>query len=291
MFSQLKIKKSEFTYSPLWNIFLLSFGSALFAVGMKGIALEHHFIAGGVFGMALLLHYAMDSISPGVLYFLLNIPLFILGWIFVSKRFLYYSLYAMLFTSIIYEVLPVTIHIHEQVYAAIACGVIIGAGGGIILRSLGSAGGLDIVAVLLNQRYNLGVGKFYFIFNAMLFSFSALELSNDLLIASLLMVFVSSVVVEYVLSMFSQRKIVFIISETPQAIAEEIMHRMRLGATFIKGRGAYSGSDKDILMTVINNIQLKRLEEMVFTKDPAALFIVENTFNVLGSSFSKRKIY
>jgi len=283
--------KRDFTYSPLWNIFLLTAGSALFALGIKGIALQHNFIAGGVFGVSLLLHYTFEGLSPGVLYFILNIPLFVVGWLFVSRRFFFYSLYSMIFTTAFYEVLEVSIAIDQQVYAAIACGVITGAGGGIILRSLGSAGGLDIVAVILNQRFNFGVGKFYFIFNAGLFAVSALELSNDLLIASLLMVFISSVVVEYVLSMFSQRKIVFIVSNASPEIAREIMDKMRLGATFIKGRGAFSGADKDILMTVINNIQLKRLEEIVFMQDPMALFIVENTFNVLGASFSRRKIY
>ncbi len=281
----------DFTYSPLWNIFLLSVGSALFSIGMKGIALEHNFISGGVFGLSLLLHYTFPFLSPGILYFLLNIPLFAISWIFVGRRFFFYSLYSMVFTSVFYEMVNVYIDIHHQLYAAVACGVITGAGGGIILRSLGSGGGLDIIAVLLNQRFNIGVGKFYFFFNALLFSVSALELSNDLLIASLIMVFISSVVVEYVLSMFSQRKIVFVISDASHEIARLLMENLRLGATFIQGRGAFTGSEKDILMTVINNIQLKRLEELVFTKDPKALFIVENTFNVLGSSFSKRKMY
>ncbi len=281
----------DYTYSIWWNIMLLTIGSALFSLGIKGIALEHNFIAGGVFGVALLMHYALTALSPGLMYFLLNIPLFVLGWIFVSKRFLLYSLYAMVFTSVFYELVDVRIHIENQLYAAVACGVITGAGGGIILRSLGSAGGLDILAVILFQRFNIGVGKFYFLFNALLFFVAALELSNDLLIASLIMVFISSTVVEYVLALFSKRKIVLVISDHSQELAEAIMTHLRLGATFIKGRGAYSGTDKEILMTIINNIQLKRLEELVFTIDPKALFIVENTFNVLGSSFSRRKIY
>lgn len=281
----------DFTYSIFWNLFLLTFGSALYALAMKGIALEHNFIAGGVFGVALLIHYAIPDFSPGVVYFLLNIPLFVLGWLLISRRFLLYSLYAMVLTTAFYELLPFSIHIDDQFYAAVACGVISGAGSGILLRSLGSAGGLDIVAVILNQRYNIGVGRFYFFFNALLFSASALKLTNDLLIASLLMVFIASVVVEYVLSMFSQRKIVYIISDASQDIARNVMDKLRLGATFIRGRGAFSGRDKDILMTVINNIQLKRLEEIVFTHDPLALFIVENTFTVLGGGFSRRKIY
>ena len=66
---------------------------------------------------------------------------------------------------------------------------------------------------------------------------------------------------------------------------------MKQSATFLKGFGAYSRKKKNVLMTVVNNVQLKRLEELVFTADPHSLFIVENTFSVLGSSFSRRKIY
>ncbi len=281
----------DHTYAPWWNLLLLSLGSSIFVLGLKGIAIQHNFIAGGVFGVSMLVHYIIPAISPGVLYFILNIPLFILGWLFISRRFLFYSLYCMTFTTVFYEICPVSIHIENQLYAAVACGVISGAGGGMILRSLGSGGGLDILAVILNQRYNIGVGKFYTICNGLLFFVSSFKLSNDLLIASLIMVFISSMMVEYVLAMFSQRKIVFVISDHSQELAGAIMRHLRLGATFIKGRGAFTGMDKDILMTVINNIQLKRLEELVFTHDPKALFIVENTFSVLGSSFSRRKIY
>jgi uncharacterized membrane-anchored protein YitT (DUF2179 family) len=169
--------------------------------------------------------------------------------------------------------------------------VLCGAGGGVMLRSLGSAGGLDVLAVMLNQKYNLGVGKTYLIFNAMLFALMLTRMAPDVIIASLILVFISSVATEYMLAMFSQRKIVFIISREPQELASTILKEMHIGATFLHGRGAYTGQDRDLLMTVINNIQLKRLEEIVFTHDEHSLFIVENTFNVLGASFSRRKIY
>jgi uncharacterized membrane-anchored protein YitT (DUF2179 family) len=74
-------------------------------------------------------------------------------------------------------------------------------------------------------------------------------------------------------------------------ITTEIKNEMRLGATLFNGIGAYSGQDKQIIMTITNNIMLKRLEEAVFTIDDNALFIVENSFDVIGSSFSRRKIY
>ena len=285
------MNRHDLTFSVPWNLFLLTAGSILCAVGVNGVIIHHHFLTGGLFGASLLLYYGTGSLSPGLWYALFNLPLFALGWVLVSRRFFLYSVYATVVLTLAVEFLPMDLGIHNQLYAAVAAGVITGAGGGMILRSLGSAGGLDIVAVILFQRYNIGVGKFYFVFNALLFSLSLATLEPDLFIASLILVFLSSKVVDSVLAMFSQRKVVLIISRHSGDIARDILEKLRIGATFLKGHGAWSGEDRDVLMTVINNIQLKRLEELVFGRDEHALFIVENTFNVLGTSFSRRKIY
>ncbi|NCC95084.1 MAG: YitT family protein, partial [Opitutae bacterium] len=104
-------------------------------------------------------------------------------------------------------------------------------------------------------------------------------------------VFISSIMIDYTLSIFSQRKVVYIISGKYQEIAKVILRDLKRGATIIKAEGAYSGKERNMLMTITNNVQLKRLEEVVFTIDADAMFIVENTFNVIGSAFGKRKLY
>ncbi|MES9995882.1 YitT family protein [Desulfovibrio aminophilus] len=281
----------DFTYSPIWNVLLLTAGSFVFTLGTKGVAAHHGFVTGGIFGTALLLSYMEVGLSAAAWYFLLNVPLFILGWVFVSRRFFFYSLYAMLMTTLFHQLLPVNLGVHNQLYAAVAGGVLCGGGTGMMLRSLGSGGGLDVAAVILNRRYGLGVGKFFFMYNAVLFLATLVSLPVDLVIASLILVFISSTVVEYVLALFNQRKIVFIISEKSEEIAKVVLDDLKRGATFLKARGAFTGRDRNIIMSVINNIQLKRLEELVFTTDPDALFIVENTFSVLGRGFAKRKMY
>lgn len=286
-----RIFKSNYTYSIWWNCLLLTLGSVLFSLGVKGIVVHHGFITGGLFGLSILVSYATNMLSPDLWFAALSLPLFVLGWIFVSRRFFWYSVFATAMIMLSYNLIQVNFHIHDQLYAAVAAGVICGAGGGVMLRSLGSAGGLDVLAVILFSRLNFGVGKTYLVFNSLLFGLTLFKMPVDTVIASLMLVFISSTSLDYVLSMSSQRKIVFIISRNPQEIADAILKRLKIGATFIKGRGAFSGADRDILMTVINNIQLKRLEEIVFSRDEQALFIVENTFNVLGSTFSKRKIY
>jgi len=124
-----------------------------------------------------------------------------------------------------------------------------------------------------------------------LFAISLFVLEIDLIIASLILVFILSFVLEYTLALFSQRKIVMIISDNNKKIAGEMLEKLKLGATFIKGNGIDPEKERNILMTITNNIMLKPLEEIVFANDENAVFIIENTFNVIGTGFSKRKIY
>ncbi len=278
-------------YSLFWNCGLILIGSFIQAIGFKALGEPQGFVPGGLFGVATLIHYITGLLNTGILYLLLNIPMFVLGYLFVSRRFLGYSFLAMLSLSLFFQVIHFRIHLENQLYAAVVFGVIIGAGAGMVLRSLGSNGGMDVAAVILNQKFNIGVGKFFFFFNGLLFSFSFATLDNDLVIASMIAVFITANTVDYCLSLFNQRKLTLIISDRPEDIADRVMNHLKIGATFLPGMGAYRRLKKTVLMVVINNIQLKRLEEIVFTTDPHAMFIVENTFTVLGSTFSRRKIY
>jgi uncharacterized membrane-anchored protein YitT (DUF2179 family) len=282
---------TRITSSVPWNLLLITVGSAIIALALKGIAFQHAFIPGGMFGVASLVYFAGGVGRISVWYALLNIPLFIIAWKFISKRFLLYSLYAMVFFTSLYAVLNVNFHIEDQLYAAVTCGVLSGLGAGIVLRSLGSNGGLDVMGVLFYQKFNIGLGKFYFFFNAVLYGFSFIFFENDLVIASMIMLFCTSFAMEYALSIFSQRKLVLVISDKPKEISEMVNREFQMGSTLLNGVGGYSGTPKQIVLTVINNIQLKRLEEIVFTIDPAALFIAENTFSVIGSNLARRKIY
>ena len=105
------------------------------------------------------------------------------------------------------------------------------------------------------------------------------------------MVFVSAWVMEYFLGMFNKRRMALIVSEKTEEIAQKILHEMRRGCTYLHGRGAYTGKEREVVMTVVNGVQVKRLEELVFTTDPDAFMIVDSTLNVLGRGFSERKTY
>ncbi|MFO7962652.1 MAG: YitT family protein [Desulfobacterales bacterium] len=270
---------------------MITAGSAIAALAFRGIAFEHGFIPGGIFGLASLVYFAGDAGRISTWFLIFNIPLFIIAWKYISKRFLLYSLYAMLTFTALYRILDVSFGIDDQLYAAVTCGILSGLGAGIVLRSLGSNGGLDVMGILFYQKFNLGLGKFYFFFNAVLYALCFIYFENDLVIASLILIFCASFAMDYALSIFSQRKVVMIVSNKPAEICSTINKQLRMGSTILNGTGGYSGAPKQVVLTVINNIQLKRLEEIVFTIDPNALFIAENTFSVIGSNVARRKIY
>lgn len=285
------MKRLNLLQSTFWNLLLITTGSIIFAFGVKAILLQHSFLMGGLYGTGLLFFYITDLLSPGILFFLFNIPIMVIGYLLVSRRFFLYSLWAVIIVTLASEFIVFDLHIKNQLYAAVAGGVVCGVGSGIILRSIGSGGGLDIIAIILNQKFNFGIGKFFFLYNLCLFGFAVSVYDIDLIIASLIITFISSTTLESVLSLFNQRKVVYILSDYSKDIASAILVDLKQRATVICAKGAYSGKDKEILMTITNTLQVKRLEESVFNIDPDALFVVENTFNVIGAGLGKRKIY
>ena len=285
------MKLQNISYSVPWNLFLITLGSIILGIGLKAIIIPNGMITGGFSGAGILLYYYTQSLTPGIWYFILNIPVIILGWVFISKRFLLYSLYGAIILTLVIDFIWFEIPVKDLVLASLAGGTIIGAGAGIIFRSLGSAGGNDIISVILNQKFGIRIGTYNFGFNFVLFLFSFGTLATDLILYSMATSYITSQVIEYFMTLFNQRKMIFIISNNPRQITDEIMKKLKRGATFLKGEGAYSGRQKDVILTIANTFQIKRIEEIVFAIDPDAFLITENTFNVLGKGFSKRKVY
>ena len=270
---------------------MLTFGAAVIGIGVNTIVLGKGLMAGGISGLALLGYYLTGVLGPGVLYFLLNLPLMVLGWVSLSHRFILYTLYGMGALSAFLQLLPERTLIQDPLLAAIFGGAVMGAGSGIMLRSLGSAGGTDILAIWLNQKYNIGIGQFNFYFNLVIFAAGMAFYDVTLVLYSIILSYTDAKVMDYFLALFNQRKMVLIISDKADAIAYHIIHDLRRGATFLHGAGAYTGKSKRVILTITNTVQIKHLEELVFSHDENAFFVVDDTFNVLGEGFSRRKVY
>ena len=279
------------TYSVPWNLLLITIGSIVASAGINSVIIPHGLITGGFSGLGILLLYASGHLTTGIWVLFLNIPVFLLGFKFISKRFLGYSIYGTLVYTVALDLVHIPFRIQDPWLAALAGGTLVGAGTGFIFRSLGSSGGNDIISILLNQKWGIRIGTYNFAFNLVLFFFSFGKLETDLVLYSMAAAYITGQVTEYGIALFNQRKMIIIISDKNREIAHEVTHRLRRGATFLKGQGAYTGNAKDILLTVANTYQIKRLEEIIFNIDPKAFMITENTFNVLGEGFSQRKIY
>lgn len=279
------------TFGVPWNVMLLTVGSFLIAFSVKAVAVPHGLLTGGMSGVALLCYYAFGGLTTGQWYLLLNLPVFVMGWVFVSRRFFFYSLYGMFATSIFIDVIPWSLPIQDIWLAVITGGGIMGAGVGMALRSLGSTGGSDILAVICKEKFNMSMGSFEFWFNMIGFIGGFVYLEMTIVLYSIAMTFVIALGIEYVLGMFSERMMCLVVSDRQEAIREAILRDLDRGVTMLDGTGGYTGDPKKVIMTMISSMQLKELEELVYTIDEDAFFIMGSGFHVLGQGFSSRKVY
>jgi uncharacterized membrane-anchored protein YitT (DUF2179 family) len=274
------------------NLFLLTAGNFIYAAGINSIIIPQHFLSGGVMGVALIAHYLIPVLNTGYAYFLLNIPLFLLGWLSISRRFILYSAYGMLSLSAITAFCSFgTIKIVNPILAAILGGIVCGAGGGIVLRSQGSAGGLDILSVYMNKKYGLRIGNTTTLVSAVVLCAGAIFLDFEAALYSLIYVFTSGKVVNAVLTGFNQRKSVFIISDCHHEIASLILSGLHRGVTYLEGSGGYSGQEKKVIFSIITMAELSKLKQMVFDVDPAAFVVVNDTLEVLGHRHGELRVY
>ena len=266
----------------LWNLFLICLGSVLVAVAINGILVPHQFVSGGFMGVALVIHYLFPSSPLALLYFLLNVPIFILGWRFVGRRFFLYSIVGMLIFSAAIAWIHVPVPIHDKILSALLAGIITGIGTGIILRSIGSSGGTDILSVILVNRFSIRIGTTILAFNVIILTAASLLFSLDAALYTLIYIYVYSQVINIVLTGLSQRKAIFIISPKWQEISREILDKVGRGVTLIQGQGGYSGQDQQILYTVITLRELHLIKEIIRQVDTNAFVVVHNTLEVMG---------
>lgn len=264
------------------NLALLAVGSVICAVGVNGILIPREFVSGGVTGLALVVHYMVPNISVGLLYFLLNIPLFIVGWKSVGRRFFWYSVVGMIIFAATVQWIHVPIPVYDKLLSSLLAGIVIGLGSGIVLKSAGSAGGTDILSVVLIRKYSIRLGDTILAFNGGVLLIAAVMFSLESALYTLLYLYVSSNIVNVVVTGLSQRKAVMIISQAWRDISKAIMEDMNRGVTVITARGGYTGAPGDVLYTVITFRELSVLKRIVTRFDPDAFVVVTETLEVMG---------
>lgn len=272
----------------VWNLFLITAGSLLCAVAINGILVPSRFLAGGISGLSLFIYYLFPSVPIGVYNFLLNIPLFVLGWLFVGRRFFFYSLVGMMIFSAALLIHVPSIPINDPLLKALTAGIISGIGSGVILKSLGSGGGLDILCVILLKRFSVRIGTTVMLFNCALMLAALFRFNLEIVLYTLIYLFVTSQLINMVVTGFNQRKAVMVVSPKWQEIAREIMDTMQRGVTIVIGEGGYTGQEQRILYSVLTFQELSRFKDMVRQHDPQAFLVVTETLEVMGKGIGNQ---
>ena len=285
---KLRHEKLETVRLVLWNLFLITSGSLICAMAINGILIPHGFLSGGFVGTTLIIHYLFPFLPVAGLYFVLNMPVYFLGWKYIGQRFFMYSVAGMVIFSLAVLWKPFIIPVHDKMLAAIFAGILSGAGGGIILKSFGSAGGMDILSIFLFKRFSIRLGTSILVLNILILSITAYVFSMEEALYTLIFLFVSTQVLNVVLYGLSQRKAVSIISPHWEKIHRGIMETTQRGVTLIGGQGGYTGQDVQMVFTVISHQELPRLKKLINDLDPQAFVVVSDTLEVMGRNIGNQ---
>lgn len=274
------------------EIALIAAGCVIFAYGMNAVMIPARLFSGGLTGIAMIIGYQVPSIDLGLVYLLLNVPLIVLGWVTISRRFIGYTFFGTAFFSLAASILqPEPVILADPLLAALLAGVICGFGCGLILKSMGSAGGLDILAIYLNRRFGLRVGTVAFAANASVVVAGGWMLDLNLALYSIILLFTCGWVTNTVVSGFNARMTLIIVSDRSDAIARELLSNFNRGVTFLNGEGGFSSRPKRVILSVTTVTEVPKIKETIFAHDPEAFVVINNTFEVLGNRHGAAKVY
>ena len=292
LMNQLREDFQEFIISlrslKYWYMLLvLAFGCFVFSVVVNGILIPHNFFASGLTGLALLFYDSIKDYLPfSLLYALMNIPIFLIGFREFSLKFIMTSLIGMgLYSTSLELTQGVEISVKDPMLAAIFGGALSGFTTGFYLRLGGSVGGLDILGTVMKKRFAVPIGTVFNLVNFfVIFSNAYLHQFETALFTGVFM-YVFSWSMQKGQIGLSQRKSVFIISSKPEEVAENVLQKLDRGFTYFHASGGHDSKEKRVIYTVINLLELGRLKEYLFETDPDAFVSVQDTGDVIGKRF------
>ena len=290
--NQFKVDFKEFNQAlftwKYWRMLaVLTLGCFTFSIVVNGILIPHHFFAGGLTGLGLLFYDSIKEFMPfSLLYVLMNIPIFFIGYREFSLKFIMTSLIGMsLYTLSLGMTEGIRISINDPMLSAIFGGVIAGFTTGFYLNLGGSVGGLDIIGTVIKKRLAIPIGTVFNIVNFVIISSNAYLYDLETALFTGIFMYVFSWSMQKGQIGFSQRKSVFIISSRPEEVAENVLKKLDRGFTYFHASGGYAKEEKRVIYTVINLLELGRLKEYLFNTDPDAFISVQDTGDVIGKRF------
>ena len=274
--------------SELKNAALILIGLLCCAAAYNLYLIPNNIAAGGFTGIGQLVN-SFCSISVGTVSILLNIPLFLFSMKTLGLRFGARSLLAMLGLSLFIDYLPIPCATNDLLLATVFGGVLGGVGFGLILRGSATTGGTDMLASLIHRfiptlRVSVGI----FAIDGLVILASAFVFDQQSAMYALICAFMMNVVVDIVLEGPNSAHSYFIISDRSEQIAQRIMDELERGVTAFAGKGMYSGTDKQVLLCVVNRFEAMQLRRIVFSIDANAFVIANKAHEVLGEGFKEQ---
>ncbi|MBQ7264150.1 MAG: YitT family protein [Synergistaceae bacterium] len=276
----------RFGREELHTLASTTLGTLLVCFAIAALVMPYRFAGAGVTGIALLTNYVW-GISPAWTIGVANVLLLVWGWGYLSPRFALWTLYVSCLTPLIlpiFEAFPYPL-IEEPVLAALLSGVTSGLGFGLLFRSDASSGGMDIVSMAASKRWGLDVGAASFYINAIILVCSYVVVPLDRILLGGLVLYVETRTIDSVVRSFNRQTQILVVSPRARDVADMIMSILDRTATMIPVRGAYLGTQSDMLLVVLSRRQVPSLKRYIASVDPNAFVIFSDVSEVVGEGF------
>lgn len=242
---------------------------------------------GGLTGVATILNYLFQA-PVGMASMLMNIPLFIIGYKAMGKVFVWRSLVATVVFSLAIDLLQIPPMTVDPLLGTLYGGVVLGVGLGLILRGGATTGGTDMVARMVHNRVPfISVGMFLMMIDCVVVVAAGIVMGSTEALYALICIVASSKVIDVVMEGFSSNKACFIMTSKWEAVSDRILKDMNRGATQLTARGAYSGEERPVVLSVVSRQELARIKDIVREEDEAAFMFVTEAHEALGEGFSR----
>ena len=265
-------------------------GMIISSIGINGFIRPAHLLSGGVTGLATMINY-MTNINVGLLTFLINIPIFILGFIYLDKDFCITSLINMVLFSLILGVtqdIGTYIKVDDILLQSAFGGVLCGIGIGLTFRAKSSQGGTDIIGAILKVKRNVEVKNTALAANIAIVLCGSFLFGINLALYTLISMFLNAQTMSVVKDAFFEEKAVMVFTEKSQEVAHDIMHDLVRGVTFFDAEGGYTREKKKIVYCVALAKEIPKIKEIALKYDEKAFISVNDLNEVKGKGFKER---
>lgn len=284
-------EKFDFSiWAILRKTFFLTLGALIAAFAIECFLVPNNIIDGGIVGVSIILNHFFEKFGLGMFIFLLNIPFVLLAFNKIGKKFVLQTIYAVTALSIgvnyfhHYDVITA-----QPILIVVFGGILLGIGVGLVLKSGGSMDGTEILSVVLSRKFGFSVGEWIMAFNVIIYTAAGFVFGVENAMYAILTYLVAYKVIDIVQEGFNTSKSVRIVSSNPHEIGKELMETLELGVTYIKGTGAYSGKEKEIIFCVVSRLELNKLKEIAKSIDNNAFITVEDVHETYGGQLKKKK--